>query len=97
MVLPEPETHQDKLRSLAETLPGDKVRRILLDAADRLDEVETQVKIVNRIGGLNSGDNLDVRLKMVEEKLKQVERGTKQYVTRLDLEMLTMQLQTGGL
>lgn len=96
MKLPMEQSHQDRLRSLAADLPGERVKRVLIDAADRLDEVETHVKIVNRLGGLGSEMDLDVRLKVVESEILVIKRMMGQFATRLDLETLSIEWQSKG-
>lgn len=88
---------QDQLRAFAESFPGEMGRKIMKAAADRIDELQTHIKLINRIGGLGTEKDIDVRLKIAEEEIRQMKRMLGGFATRLDLEMVQMELQNRSL
>lgn len=85
---------QTDLRELAGESHSKRIREAMLIASDRIDELEMHVKMINRLGNLSGDGKLDLRVKIMEDDIKELKKAMGSFATKLDLETVQMEIRS---
>lgn len=79
--------HINFLRSLVHVFAFNaEIKESILEAADYIDELEGQVKLLNKLGNIDSSSSVGERIAALEDRLNRM-------VSQMDLEQAVLQMR----